>query len=481
MIKPVRTRIAPSPTGEDLHIGNAYTALINYVFAQKNHGQFIIRIEDTDRTRYVEGSEDRILQSLKWLGLEYAEGPDIDGPYKPYRQSQRLEIYKKCIQQLIDNRNAYYCFCSAKRLEEVRVKQTALKLPTLYDGLCKKIPSEVAKKRTKSEPHVIRLNVPEEGTTSFRDLIRGDILFENRLIDDQVLIKSDGFPTYHFGVVVDDHEMEISHVIRGEEWISSTPKHILLYKAFGWDLPIFAHTPLLRNPDKSKLSKRKNPVWVSWYKKEGILPEALINYLALMGWSMPASPAGGPDGRDKFTLDEMIKEFKLEDIKTSAPIFDIEKLKWLNKKYLQEFSTDKFVKLVSTVSTYRDNPDFKEITIKSEELIKPRISTAKEYDKFAAPFYNPPKHYEMDLANFSKVIEGTVSAFDNVNNENWNASTIGDVMKKTAQNMGVPTSEYFMKTRIALTGSKVSAPLNETMEILGKEKTIEYLEKARKS
>ena len=241
-MKSVRTRIAPSPTGQDLHIGNAYTALINYVFAKKNGGQFLIRIEDTDRTRLVEGCEKRILSSLEWLGIPHDEGPDVGGPYEPYRQSDRLPLYKKHAEELIGKGHAYYCFCTQERLEQMRKGQEANHEPPMYNGLCKKLdPKEVKKRVEAGKGYVIRLNVPEEGTTTFHDLIRGDISFENKLIDDQVLLKSDGFPTYHLGVVVDDNVMKISHIIRGEEWISSTPKHILLYQFFGWELPQHLH------------------------------------------------------------------------------------------------------------------------------------------------------------------------------------------------------------------------------------------------
>jgi len=277
----VRTRLAPSPTGENLHIGNVYTALINYVFAHKNKGKFIIRVEDTDRTRLIAGSEERILASLKWVGLNYDEGPDIGGPFAPYRQSERKNLYKKYAEELAEKKSAYYCFCDSKRLEEMR------RVHVRYDGFCKKYSYDRAKEKAEKEPYVIRLNVPQEGKTEFNDVIHGKISFENNLLDDQILLKSDGFPTYHLGVVIDDHLMEITHIIRAEEWISSTPKHILIYKALGWNIPVFAHTPILRNPDKSKFSKRKNPVWVSWYREEGFLPEAILNYLALMGWSHP--------------------------------------------------------------------------------------------------------------------------------------------------------------------------------------------------
>ncbi|MCX6793595.1 MAG: glutamate--tRNA ligase, partial [Candidatus Gottesmanbacteria bacterium] len=312
----VRTRIAPSPTGADLHIGNAYTALINYVFAKKHGGKFIIRIEDTDRTRLVEGSEERILASLKWLGITYDEGP--------FRQSERLKLYKKYAEELVEKGHAYWCTCTSERLADMRKKQESAHLPPMYDGHCREL--KLSKGLT------IRLKVPKEGVTVFHDIIRGDISFENKLIDDQVILKSDGYPTYHLGVVVDDHIMKITHIIRGEEWISSTPKHILLYKFFGWEVPQIAHVSVLRNPDRSKLSKRKNPVWVADYKAKGFLPDAIKNYLATMAWSYPG-------GQDIFSVEDMIAKFRLEDIQTTAPIFDVEKLKWMNGKYLDRKST----------------------------------------------------------------------------------------------------------------------------------------------
>lgn len=466
----IRTRIAPSPTGKDLHIGNAYTALINFIFARQNKGNFIIRVEDTDQTRLVEGSEDRILDSLKWLGLDYDEGPDKKNvKFGAYRQSERLEIYEKYSQKLIDEGKAYYCFCSAQRLEKMREEQKLGKLPTMYDGLCKKSDRIKAREKVnKGEKHVIRLNVPDEGATEFHDAIRGKISFENALVDDQVLIKSDGFPTYHFGVVVDDHLMEISHIIRGEEWISSVPKHILLYQAFGWNPPVFAHLPLLRNPDKSKLSKRKNPVWVSWYKNEGFLPEAVLNYLGLMGWSMP-------DGRDKFSLSEMKAEFKLEDIKTTAPIFDIEKLKWLNKRYIQDLSEDQFRNLVGEYSKYKDHPNFRALIKACSSLVMPRINTLKEFDAMAGFYFKPPIDFEMDVSGKGNLFKRIAAGLKDLNNDDWKTVKIGDNLAVLAKESGLSNSDFFMLLRVAITGRKISPPLNESMEILGKEEVLERL------
>ena len=278
----VRTRIPPSPTGEDLHIGSVYTALINYTFAKKHGGEFIVRIEDTDRARLVKGAEERFLQTLKDFGLMYDEGPDVEGPVGPYRQSERLDIYQRYVKELVEQGKAYYCVCTKDRLDKLRDAQQKKKEIPKYDKHCLEKQEEVKKKVESGELHVIRLNVEPHVEVVFTDLIRGEITINTDNLDDQVLMKSDGYPTYHLAVVIDDHFMKISHIIRGEEWISSTPKHVLLYDAFGWEKPFFAHLPLLRNPDKSKLSKRKNPVWASWYLAQGFLPGAILNYLSLM-------------------------------------------------------------------------------------------------------------------------------------------------------------------------------------------------------
>ncbi len=313
---PPRVRIAPSPTG-DPHVGTAYIALFNYVFARKHGGTFILRIEDTDQERYTAGSEAAIFEALRWLGLSWDEGPDVGGPHGPYRQSERLPLYRREIQKLVEKGEAYPCFCTKERLDALRRDQIAAKQSTLgYDGHCRSLsPVETAARMAAGEPHVIRLRVPDEGETVFVDHLRGELRFENRLIDDQVLFKSDGFPTYHLANVVDDHDMGITHVIRGEEWITSTPKHVLLYKAFGWEPPEFFHLGLLRNADKSKLSKRKNPVSVFYYRDLGYLPETMLNFMACLGYSMG-------DDRERFTVGEMIAHFEWSRVSAGGPVFD---------------------------------------------------------------------------------------------------------------------------------------------------------------
>ncbi|MBI2611250.1 glutamate--tRNA ligase [Candidatus Gottesmanbacteria bacterium] len=459
----VRVRIAPSPTGEDLHIGNVYTALLNYVFAQKNKGKFIVRIEDTDRTRLVKGGEERILTSLHWFGLDYDEGPDIGGPYAPYRQSERLDFYKKYAEELVQKGHAYYCICTPERLEQMRKDQAAKGLPPMYDGHCKNLQPTTYNLQPNTK-HVIRLNVPDSGTTDFTDVIRGKITFENKLIDDQVLLKSDGYPTYHLGVVVDDYLMKITHVIRAEEWISSTPKHILIYKFLGWPLPIFAHGPILRNPDKSKLSKRKNPVWASWYIEQGFFPEAILNFLALMGWSMP-------DGREIFTLSEMIKNFRLEDVKPIGPAFDLKKLEWMNGEYIRKF---KIENLKFKITDFIGKKYDQNIVEKTIPLIQERIKKLSDYLPLCEFFFRRPEKREIDLSSKKDQLAQLVKSLERINN--WTAPSIGQAMQDLVAKEGYKSSDFFMAVRVAITGKKISPPLNESMEILGKGEVVKRLQ-----
>ncbi len=457
----IRTRIAPSPTGEDLHIGNAYTALINYIVAKKAGGQFLIRIEDTDRTRLVEGSEDRILASLAWLGISHDEGPDKGGPFAPYRQSDRLPTYKKYAEELVAKGHAYYCFCTPARLEEMRKKQEAEHKPPMYDGLCKSLsPQQVEKRLNAKASHVIRLNVPDSGVTEFTDLIRGKISFENALVDDQVLLKSDGFPTYHLGVVVDDHLMEITHIIRGEEWISSTPKHILLYRFFGWEMPKFAHVSVLRNPDKSKLSKRKNPVWASWFKKEGFLPEAILNYLGTMAWSFPG-------GKEIFSVEEMMEAFRLEDIQTTAPVFDIEKLRWMNGEYIRTLGS---ADLMKKIEEYFGGVYEKELMMKVLPLVRERMHTLKEFASLADFFFHKPQQPERPTKR--ELVEIVKSALTDCQ---WTHDEMEQALRKNAEEKGAKARDVFMELRLAVTGKTVGPPLLESLEILGKEETLARL------
>lgn len=459
----VRTRIAPSPTGDNLHIGNAYTALINYVFAKQQNGQFIVRIEDTDRTRFVEGSEERILDSLEWLGITPDESTRTGGPFAPYRQSERLEIYKKYAEELVEKGFAYYCFCTTQRLEEMRKHQEAKHMAPMYDGTCRKLNTQHSKRKvSQGERYVIRLKVPHKNVTTFRDLIRGDITFENKRIDDQVLLKSDGFPTYHLGVVVDDYFMEISHIIRGEEWISSTPKHILLYKAFGWTPPEFIHVPLLRNPDKSKLSKRKNPVWVSWYREQGFLPEALLNYLVTLAWEFPGS-------REIFSMEDMVKEFTLTKIQTTAPIFDQEKLRWMNGEYIRGKSDQELKKLVYQHVNMLTH-EHEALVQKIIPLVKERMKTFGEFWTLAGFFFERPKEFERTVEkNLLEIVKKALEQ------SQWRHDSMEKAIRTAADQAGMKAKDLFMELRIAETGKSVGPPLLESLIILGKDETLERL------
>ncbi len=457
----IRTRIAPSPTGEDIHIGNLYTAYINYIFAKQNNGKFIVRIEDTDRTRYVEGAEEKIHSSLKAYGIVNDEGVEAGGDFGPYRQSERLEIYKKYAEELIEKGKAYYCICSKERLEEVRKGMQEKKQIPKYDKHCLSRQEEVKKEIEGGSDYVVRLNVPENTEVVFQDAIRGEVKINTNNIDDQVLMKSDGFPTYHMAVVIDDHLMEISHVIRAEEWISSTPKHILLYQSFGWELPVFAHLPILRNPDKSKLSKRKNPVWASWYLAEGFLPEAVLNYLSLMGWSHP-------EEKEIFSADEFMKVFTLERVQPVGPVFDIKKLTWMNGQYIMKLSDNELKDKI--LSFYADKQFSEEIVAASVPLVKERMKTLKDYWSLAAFLFEKPAEYEVDLTDKKEILSKVLESLSAISD--WKADVIGQEMQDLATKEEIQFGKFFMMLRVAMSGKKVSPPLNESMELLGRDETI---------
>ncbi|MCH7541200.1 glutamate--tRNA ligase [Patescibacteria group bacterium] len=451
----VRTRIAPSPTG-DPHIGTAYTALFNYALAKKNKGKFILRIEDTDRTRLVDQSEKKIIDSLVWLGLAWDEGP--------YRQSERLELYQEAAEVLIKKGAAYHCNCSSERLAQVREKQQAKGDVPRYNKKCRLNPPAKG-------PFVTRLKVPESGETSFEDLVRGKITFQNQNIDDAVILKSDGWPTYHLAVVVDDSDMKISHVIRAEEWLSSTPKHVLLYGALDRKLPIFAHLPLLRNPDKSKISKRKNPISIFWYKDQGYLPEALLNYLALMGWSMP-------DSREKFTLDEFIENFDLGRVDPAGPVFDLQKLDWLNGEWIRSLPKDKLVDKLNEYTTTSPS-DIK----RTLPLVQERIKKLSEFDSLTGYFYQ--KKVELDPKQIipkTKNSSATISVLSNIEKSlstlkpnEWNAKNIERVLMEKPSELGWSKTDLYQTIRYVETGSRSTPPLYETLETIGKEKTTDRL------
>lgn len=471
----VRVRIAPSPTGEDLHIGNIYTGLINWAFAKKNKGKFIIRIEDTDRVRFIEGAEEKMLRSLKRFGLDYDEGPDIGGPYSPYRQSERKDTYQKYAKELIEKGIAYFCFCSKEKLEEIKGKEQKegeFKRHILYcDSLN---PEEALKKIERGGEYVIRLKVSDNRDVSFEDLIRGEITINTDQLDDQILMKSDGFPTYHLAVVVDDYLMKISHVIRAEEWISSTPKHVLIYESFGWQLPVFAHVPLLRNTDKSKLSKRQNPVWASWYLKEGFLPEAILNYLALMGWSHPK-------GKDIFSLDEFVEKFEIKDLKPVGPVFDITKLEWMNGEYIRKMSDDQ---LLGRLEQFLVDHPAKEKIAKVVPLVKERLKKLSDFVPLTDFLF---ERVEYDLAVFQtlniKDIKETLTQVSEILKSMqipWQENNFEQQFRQLAQDLGLSATQMFQLIRVAVSGQLVTPPLFESIKVLGEKATIRRVEEAFK-
>lgn len=463
----VRTRIAPSPTGQDIHVGTIATALVNFAWAKKHKGQFIVRIEDTDRTRLVEGAEHKMLDTLKKIGLTPDESPEDKGEYGPYRQSDRLSYYKKYAQELIEKGDAYYCICTPERLSQMRKDQQAKKQIPKYDRLCLGNRVEVEKKVKEGVPHVIRLRVPENQEVVVNDLIRGEVKFNTRDIDDQVLLKSDGFPTYHLAVVVDDHLMKITHVIRAEEWLPSTPKHILLYQMLGWDLPQFAHLSLLRNPDKSKLSKRKNPVWASYYLEQGIFSETLLNYLALMAWSHPK-------GAELFSLEEYVEAFDLKDMQKTAPVFDPIKLDWMNGEYIRKMGDEQLkTKILDFYRSYKQKELPEELVGKTVPIIKERIKKLSEYLPLTEFFFDSPQTYEIELKGKGESFKSLPEKLDSVSD--WKADKIGEAMMEVAKESGIKTGEFFMNIRVAITGKKISPPLNESMEILGKSESLKRI------
>jgi len=462
----VRVRIGPSPTG-DPHVGTAYIALFNYVFAKQNGGQLVLRIEDTDRTRSRPEWETMLIDSLGWLGITWDEGPDVGGPHGPYRQSERGAIYQEHVAMLLERGAAYRCFCTAERLAEVREQQKARKEALGYDGLCRSLAaSEVEARLADGTPHVVRLAVDKEGTTVVKDRLRGDVSFENSQVDDQVLLKSDGMPTYHLANVVDDHLMGITHVMRAEEWITSTPKHVMLYEGFGWQAPEWIHMPLLRNADKSKISKRKNPVSINYYREAGFLPEALLNYLGMMGWTMP-------EGEEKFTVEEMTKAFTLDRISLGGPVFDVQKLTWLNGLYLRERGPDHLLK------TLRQGPLSDEALARLMPLVVERIDKLEDFVPYASFFFAGQVPYDAEatkelmpkkrsVKEIRKALEGVVEMIDAM--PQLDAEKLEAGLRELCEKLEWKTRELFMPVRVAVTGRKATPPLFETMVVLGKER-----------
>jgi glutamyl-tRNA synthetase len=473
---PVRVRIAPSPTG-DPHVGTAYIGLINYLYAKQRNGKFVLRIEDTDRARFVATSEQMIFDALHWLGLTWDEGPDVGGPYGPYRQSERTQIYREHVDLLLKNGTAYRAFETPEELEALRQRQIAAKLPPRYDGAHRELSqSQIDAYLAEGRPCVIRMKVPphpgdQTASTSFRDELRGEITFDHSNVDDQVLMKSDGFPTYHLANVVDDHLMAITDVIRAEEWISSTPKHVLLYKAFGWQLPRFWHMPLLRNLDKSKISKRKNPVSLVYYRESGFLPEAVINFLGLMGGGMPEST--GPVA-EKFSLADMVERFDVKNIRLGGPVFDLTKLKWLNGEYLRTLSPEAFY------ASLRTNILSDAYLSQIASLVQTRIETLSQFGDLTTFFFRDDvlPAQEVFLPKKRTLEETLAFAADQLTvleAADWTHEALEPALKKLGEEKSWSVKENFMLLRAIITGSTMSPPLLESMIVFGKARSLDRM------
>ena len=480
----VRTRFAPSPTGF-LHIGGLRTALFAFLFARHNNGKFILRIEDTDRTRYVEEALDDIIESLKWIGISWDEGPDIGGPFTPYKQSERKSLYNDYAHKLIAMGNAYKCFCSQERLKKLREKQKKQGIKTGYDRHCRNLSKqEIEKKEKQGIPYVIRLKVPLTGETSFSDKIRGNITIQNETLDDLVLIKSDGFPTYHLANVVDDHLMEITHVIRGEEWISSTPKHILIYNAFKWSPPEFAHVPVILAPGGGKLSKRHGATTVKEFREKGYLSEALLNFIALLGWSYD-------DKTDILDMNKLIKYFSPERINKSPAVFSYEKLDWYNGIYIRQKTPVELLDLLipfilkSNLLSKEELEKNRNYLLRIIPLIQERLKYLSDIGQKIWFFFD--KHFEIkDIDNLipkdlsKQDIIGLFERFKNKINSvtDFDREKIEQFLRELQQDLSLKTKQLFMPLRIAITGTKISPGLFETMEVLGKERVINRLSQA---
>ncbi|MFY9738655.1 MAG: glutamate--tRNA ligase [Candidatus Cybelea sp.] len=469
----VRTRVAPSPTG-DPHVGTAYVALVNYCFARQHGGEFVLRIEDTDRARSTPESERVILAALRWCGLAWDEGPDVGGPFGPYRQSERSSIYASYAEKLLESGNAFKCFCTPERLEEMRVAQRAAGEPPRYDGRCLTYSSqEIARREAAGEPYVVRLRVPDQGICVVNDLRRGPIEFEYASVDMQVLIKSDGMPTYHLANVVDDHLMEITHVFRGEEWVSSAPKHLLLYSYFGWQPPELLHLPLLRNPDKSKLSKRKNPTGILFFRAMGYLPEALVNFLALL-----ANPAR-EDEDEMLDLPAIVRRFDPHHVPIGGPVFDLAKLDWLNGRYIRERLDS--AGFVQRVQEWAVSP---ERLTRVAQLAAPRIERLSDLGPLLAFLFSgrlalTAQSFEstkLDALSIRRALSLSVAEFDKV--EVWNAVAIERVIGRIAAALDKKARDVARPFYVAITGSPTSIPLYDSMELLGRDLVRERLRNA---
>ena len=478
----VRVRLPPSPTG-DPHVGNIRTAIYNWLFARHHGGSFIIRVEDTDQARKVEGATEKLLESLRWLGLDWHEGPDVGGPYGPYYQSQRTELYQRVAGELLESGDAYRCYCSPERLDESRKEQARRKEHQGYDRRCRYL-SEGERLEVASSGivPVVRFMMPLEGVTTVHDLVRGKVSVENHLIDDFVMLKSDGFPTYHLGNVVDDHYMEITHVMRGEEWLPSTPRHIQLYRALAWEPPQFAHLPIILAPDRAKLSKRHGATSVLEYRQMGYLPEAMVNFLVLLGWSLD-------DKTEIISTQDLIRHFTIERVGKSGAVFSPDKLEWMNGYYIRQFSHERLADALLDYwrgyppGEFSGLPDRAHL-LKIVPLIQERLKTLADAAPLIPFFFVDEVDYDieelvqkgMDAAMTKRGLEAALAGLSGLSS--FDSDSIEDLLRPMAQELNVKAGQLFGALRVATTGLRVSPPLFETMEVLGKERTIESIKKA---
>ena len=474
----VRVRFAPSPTGF-LHVGGLRTALYNFLFAKHNGGKFVLRIEDTDQTRKVEGALENLISTLEWAGIHYDEGPHREGTCGPYVQSERLDIYRQYALELVAKGKAYYCFCTPERLAELRKQQLASKLSPAYDRHCRDLPiDDVQRRVTAGESHVVRMKLPTEGEMTFHDLIRGDVTISYSVLDDQVILKSDGFPTYHLAVVVDDHLMGITHIIRGEEWLPSVPKHILLYQYFGWAVPELAHLPLLLNPDKSKLSKRQGDVAVEDYRAKGYLKEALVNFVAMLGWN----PG---DEREIFTLDELIKEFTLDRVGKSGAVFNVEKLNWMNFEHLRKKSDAEVWAMLKEIlrESGIDSKAFDDqYLLRVIGAMRERVTFVKDFVEKSPYFFRPPTDYDAAVVKkrwkeetpeqMRKLVK-EFSELQQPQKEDYEAA-----LHRVAEKLSVRAADLIHPVRLAVSGVGAGPGLFDILFILGKDETIRRIEAA---
>lgn len=482
-----RVRFAPSPTGEP-HVGNIRTAIFDWLLAQRHGGEFIVRVEDTDRARAVDGAIEGMIDALKWLGLEWDEGPDIGGKYAPYIQSQRLRLYSKQAEQLVEAGFAYRCYCSPERLDAVRKARSKQQNATGYDRHCRNLSHEErsrleADMEANGGSSVIRFKMPLEGTTTVDDLVRGEVTFENRLVDDFVMLKSDGYPTYHLAHLVDDHEMQITHVLRGEEWLPSVPRHLQLYNALGWQPPLFAHLPIILAPDRSKLSKRHGATSLLDYREMGYLPHTMVNFLTLLGWSLD-------DKTELFSTRNLIENFSIERVSKSGAIFNNDKLDWMNGHYIREMGADELADALLRFWAAFPPPEIpilpsRELALKMVPLVQERLKTLRDAAPLVAFLFKCDIEYDSDdLIQRRMDADSTRCCLNAAHDglaalDTFDAGPIEALLRGMVKDLDVKAGQLFGTLRVATTGQRIAPPLFESLEVLGRERSLDLIAKAR--